>query len=184
MRSWLRALDLDGHDVLELAPGTGLWTTELLGAGASVTAVDAAPEMLEALRARCEGPGLTTLRADLFSWVPPRRFDAVVACFFMSHVPDERFASFLELVATAIGEQGRCFLLDGVREEASTARDHVLGDERSQTMQRRLDDGRSFEIVKVFRTDAELAAACARAGLEVTVRRTATYFQVVDGARA
>ncbi len=184
VRSWLLAADLAGHEVLELAPGTGLWTRELLGAGATVTAVDAAPEMLEALRRRCEGPRLTTVRADLFSWVPPRRFDAVVACFFMSHVPDERFASFLELVASAAVDHGRVFLLDGVREETSTARDHVLGDERSQIMQRRLDDGRTFEIVKVFRGDAELATACVRAGLDVEVRRTATYFQVADGRRA
>jgi len=183
VRSWLVALDLDGLEVLELAPGTGLWTRELLDAGASVTAVDAAPEMLEALRRRCEGPRLTTVLADLFTWAPTRRFDAVVACFFMSHVPDERFAAFLELVAGALGAGGRCFLLDGVREEASTARDHVLGSDRAQTMMRRLDDGRTYEIVKVFRGDAELFTACARAGLDVDVRRTATYFQVADGRR-
>ncbi len=184
VRSWLVAMDLDGLEVLELAPGTGLWTAELLAAGASVTAVDAAPEMLEALAARCGGPRLTTLRADLFTWAPTRQYDAVVACFFMSHVPDERFASFLSLVATALRDGGRLFLLDGVREDASTARDHVLGDERSQTMQRRLDDGRTFEIVKVFRGDAELVTTCAHAGLDVVVGRTATYFQVVDGRRA
>ncbi|HEV3329139.1 MAG TPA: methyltransferase domain-containing protein [Acidimicrobiales bacterium] len=183
VRSWLGALDLDGLEVLELAPGTGLWTAELLDAGASVTAVDAAPEMLEALRRRCAGPRLTTVLADLFSWAPARRFDAVVACFFMSHVPDERFAAFLELVAGAVGAGGRCFLLDGVREASSTARDHVLGAERAQTMQRRLDDGRTYEIVKVFRGDEELSSACARAGLDVDVRRTATYFQVADGRR-
>ncbi len=183
VRSWLVALDLDGLEVLELAPGTGLWTTELLGAGASVTAVDAAPEMLEALRRRCGGPRLTTVLADLFSWAPTRRFDAVVACFFMSHVPDERFATFLELVAGALGAGGQCFLLDGVREESSTARDHVLGAERAQTMQRKLDDGRTYEIVKVFRSDEELSTACARAGLDVDVRRTATYFQVAAGRR-
>ena len=183
VRSWLADLDLDGRDVLELAPGTGLWTVELLDAGASVTAVDAAPEMLEALRRRCEGPRLTTVLADLFSWAPARAYDAVVACFFMSHVPDARFDAFLEMLADAVAVGGRVFLLDGVREHASTARDHVLGDASSQTMERRLDDGRTFEIVKVFRGDEELAAACRRAGLDARVRRTTTYFQVVDGRR-
>jgi hypothetical protein len=51
-------------------------------------------------------------------------------------------------------------------------------------MQRRLDDGRTFEIVKVFRSDDELVSACAAAGLAVEVRRTATYFQVATGRRA
>jgi trans-aconitate methyltransferase len=160
-----------------------LWTIELLDAGASVTAVDGAPEMLEALQRRCDGHHLTTELADLFSWTPTRRYDAVVACFFMSHVPDERFVAFLELVASALRDGGWCFLLDGVREQSSTARDHVLPSEGSQTMQRRLDDGRTFEIVKVFRSDEELATACARVGLDVEVRRTATYFQVASSRR-
>jgi 2-polyprenyl-3-methyl-5-hydroxy-6-metoxy-1,4-benzoquinol methylase len=183
VRAWLRAFDLDGAEVLELAPGTGLWTIELLDAGASVTAVDGAPEMLEALHRRCDGRRLTTQLADLFCWAPSRRYDAVVACFFMSHVPDERFMAFLELVAGSLRDGGWCFLLDGVREPSSTARDHVLPDEASQTMQRRLDDGRTFEIVKVFRGDEELATACERAGLDVEVRRTATYFQVASSRR-
>jgi SAM-dependent methyltransferase len=181
VRGWLLALRLAHLDVLELAPGTGLWTEVLLDAGATVTAVDAAPEMLDALRRRCVGPRLTALRADLFHWSPPRRFDAAVACFFMSHVPDERFDTFLGLVASSLRPGGCAFLLDGLREATSTARDHVLGEDGAQTMLRRLDDGRTYEIVKVFRSDDELVSACARAGLDVEVRRTATYFHVVTG---
>ncbi|HEV3212196.1 MAG TPA: class I SAM-dependent methyltransferase [Acidimicrobiales bacterium] len=183
-RAALTAVGLAGRDVLELAPGTGLWTEALLAEGASVTAVDAAPEMLDALVRRCGGPGLVTVRTDLFAWRPPRHFDAVVACFFLSHVPDERLDGFLELVAAALGDDGRLFLLDSLREATSTARDHVLtGSARCQTTERRLDDGRTYEIVKVFRSDDELVAACARAGLCVEVRRTATYFQIVTGRR-
>jgi SAM-dependent methyltransferase len=183
VRSWLVELVLEHQDVLELAPGTGLWTQELLAAGATVTAVDAAPEMLDALRRRCTGSGLTVILADLFDWSPPRQFDVLVGCFFMSHVPDERFDAFLALVASSVRPRGRLFLLDGLREATSTARDHVLSSGRLQTMQRRLDDGRSYEIVKVFRDDDELISACARAGLDVEVRRTPSYFHVVEGRR-
>jgi demethylmenaquinone methyltransferase/2-methoxy-6-polyprenyl-1,4-benzoquinol methylase len=184
VRAWLNRIGLDGLDVLELAPGTGLWTEELLAAGATVTAVDAAPEMLDALRCRCARPGLETVLADLFEWRPPRRFDAVVSCFFMSHVPDARLGGFLELVASALVPAGRVFLLDSVREATSTALDHVLSGERSQTTRRRLDDGRTYEIVKVFRGDDELAAACAGARLAIEVWRTSTYFQVATGHRS
>ena len=184
VRRWLSAMELSGLDVCELAPGTGLWTEVLLAEGASsVTAVDAAPEMLDALRRRCAGPRLVTVKADLFDWTPPRRYDAVVACFFLSHVPDERLDAVLTLIASSAARDGRVFLLDSVREATSTARDHVLADDRRQTMQRRLDNGRTFEIVKVFRSDEELAAACVRAGLDVDVRRTATYFQVARHPR-
>jgi demethylmenaquinone methyltransferase/2-methoxy-6-polyprenyl-1,4-benzoquinol methylase len=183
VRGWLAALDLDGADVLELAPGTGLWTDRLLSLGASVTAVDGAPEMLAALSARAAGPRLTPVLANLFAWSPPRRFDAVVSCFFMSHVPDERFGGFCQLVADAACDGGAVFLLDGVREQSSTAVDHVLPHDGDQTMQRRLDDGRTFRIVKRFRDDDVLVDALGSAGLDVEVRRTTTFFQVAVGHR-
>lgn len=183
VRATLRALELEGSSVLELAAGTGLWTEHLLAAGASVTAVDAAPEMLSKLQDRVGTDRLTLVEADLFSWKPTARYDAVVSCFFMSHVPDERFDAFVELVSCSLEERGKVFLLDGLRDPTSTAVDHVLPGERSQTMERRLEDGRSFTIVKRFRGDVELASTCSRHGLDVEVRRTATYFQMVVGSR-
>src|SRR4051794_6593058 len=35
-----------GGDVLELAPGTGIWTERIAGRATTVTAVDASPEMI------------------------------------------------------------------------------------------------------------------------------------------
>jgi demethylmenaquinone methyltransferase/2-methoxy-6-polyprenyl-1,4-benzoquinol methylase len=181
VRLVLGAIGLAGLDVLELAPGTGIWTAELLAAGAAVTAVDAAPEMLGNLHERLAGPGLTTVLADLFAWEPPRRFDAVVSCFFMSHVPDELFDTFMALLADASKRGARIFLLDGLAEPTSTAEDHVLPSQGVQTMTRRLDDGRTFEIVKRFRADEEIRSAAQRHGLSVEVLTTPTYFQMVVG---
>ncbi len=181
VRTMLDALGLTDRDVLELAPGTGIWTAALLAAGASVTAVDAAPEMLTMLRDRLGSPMLTTVLADLFVWEPPRRFDAVVSCFFMSHVPDERFDGFCALLAAASRPGATIFLLDGLAEPTSTAHDHVLPAQGDQTMTRRLDDGRTFEIVKRFRSGEEIRAVALRHGLSVEVVTTPTYFQVVLG---
>jgi 2-polyprenyl-3-methyl-5-hydroxy-6-metoxy-1,4-benzoquinol methylase len=183
VRGWLASLELRDLDVLELASGTGLWTEQLLASGASVTAVDAAPEMLAQLTARVDATRLRCIQADLFDWSPDRRYDAVVSCFFMSHVPDERFDAFLGLVHRSLVPGGRVFLLDGLREPTSAAKDHVLPDDGSQTMRRRLNDGREFTIVKRFRGDAELTSSCAARDLDVAVLRTTTYFQVVLGAR-
>jgi demethylmenaquinone methyltransferase/2-methoxy-6-polyprenyl-1,4-benzoquinol methylase len=184
VRQWLDALDLDGKDVLELAAGTGIWTAELVARGASVTVVDAAPEMLEQLRRRVGDAQVETIEANLFTWQPTREFDAVVSCFFTSHVPDERFDGFVELLVSTVRQGGQLFIVDSARSELSTAVDHALPDDQDQTMARKLDDGRTFVIVKRFRTDGELAAACERHGLHVEVRRTPNFFQVVTGARA
>jgi demethylmenaquinone methyltransferase/2-methoxy-6-polyprenyl-1,4-benzoquinol methylase len=183
LRRWLALCELSGKDVLELAVGTGIWTAELLALGASVTAVDAAPEMLEELRRRVPEAVMTTVQVDLFTRHPPRKFDAVVSCFFMSHVPDERFDGFLDLLATSVRSGGSVFLLDSARHELSTAIDHTLPDAADQTMTRRLASGREFTIVKRFRTDEELASACGCHGLRVDVRRTPNYFQVAVGTR-
>ena len=94
-------MPLDGLQVLEFAAGTGVWTEALAANGATVTAVDASPEMLERNRARL-GPLTARVRyvqADVFSWRPDRSFDAVVFCFWISHVPVERLDSFLRNVA-------------------------------------------------------------------------------------
>lgn len=184
VRRWLAALELEGKDVLELAPGTGIWTEVLVALGASVTAVDGAPEMLEQLRRRIPEGRIATFQADLFSWRAPRRFDAVVSCFFMSHVPDERFERFVELLAASTRPGGLVFLLDSARNELSTANDHRLPSDDAQTMTRRLADGREFTIVKRFRTDEEVVSACARHGIRVTVRQTSNYFQVAAGEHA
>lgn len=182
VRLWLKSLDLAGRSVLELAPGTGLWTRHLVEVGAEVTAVDAAPEMLEQLQQRLGGDRLTCIEADLFEWSSPRRYDAVVSCFFVSHIPDERLDGFLTLVHDALVPSGKVFLLDGLRTETSTASNHVLPEHGNQTMRRVLDDGRAFTIVKRFRTDDELRAACTSSGLEASIRRTETYFQAAIGS--
>jgi SAM-dependent methyltransferase len=48
------ALEAGGFvgDVLELAPGTGIWTERLVRTATTVTAVDASPEMIEINRAK------------------------------------------------------------------------------------------------------------------------------------
>ena len=183
VRAAIAGLDLAGRRVLELASGTGLWTEVLLALGAQVTVVDAAPEMLDALRARV-GDAVDVVVADLFTWVPMGRYDAVVSCFFMSHVPDERFDRFAWLVDAAMDVGGVVFLLDALREPTSTAADHELPGAGDQTMRRRLDDGSEFTIVKRFRDDATLVAAFAGHGIDLTVARTDHYFQFASGRRA
>lgn len=68
-------------DVLELACGTGQWTTLLAARARSVTAVDAAAEVLALARARTASPTVQFLQADLFEWQPSRRYDTVFFAF-------------------------------------------------------------------------------------------------------
>ena len=82
-------------EVLELACGPGSWTPRLLHYAASVTAVDASPEMLALAHERVgDDDRVRFVCADLFTWRPERRYDVVFFGFWLSHVPLERFAAF------------------------------------------------------------------------------------------
>ena len=73
----LDAFGPDGH-VLELACGPGTWTPRLVRDAASVTAIDAAPEMLALARERVgDDDRARFVLADLFAWRPEQRYDVV-----------------------------------------------------------------------------------------------------------
>jgi hypothetical protein len=59
-------------------------------------------------------------------------------------------------VEKALKPQGRVFFIDSRFEQTSTARNHVLDDPRDTVIKRRLNDGREFNIVKVFYENKEL----------------------------
>jgi demethylmenaquinone methyltransferase/2-methoxy-6-polyprenyl-1,4-benzoquinol methylase len=180
----LASVPLDGADVLELAPGTGIWTEQLVERAARLTAVDASAEMIGENRRRLgdRAERVAYELADLFHWAPHRTWDAVVFCFWISHVPDEQLDGFLERVAEMLEHNGAVFFLDGQKEPSSTAVDHELPD-GDEVMLRRLDDGREFRVVKNFWSSAELEARCERAGLAVSVHETPMFFQYGIGRR-
>ena len=163
-------------DVLELAPGTGIWTERLLKTAATLTAIDASPEMIAINSSRVDSKRVSYRVADLFTWQPERAYDGVFFGFWISHVPLERLDAFLHLLATALRPGGKLFFVDGRREPLSTAVDHQLPGEGQQRMVRKLNDGRSFEIVKNFYNPTKLAARFTAHDLDVMVKETATYF--------
>lgn len=177
-----------GGDVLELAPGTGIWTERLLRTAATVTAVDASPEMVAINRARVGEVGEGRVRyvlADLFAWRPERAYDGVCFGFWLSHVPRERLDAFLGTVAAALEPGGTVFFVDNHSGAEPTARspDQHRPEAGAQLMTRRLNDGREYRIVKNFYEPALLEERCAAAGLDVAVRETATSFLYGTGHR-
>jgi ubiquinone/menaquinone biosynthesis C-methylase UbiE len=131
--------------VLELACGPGVWTSQLLRHATDVTAVDASPEMLAIAAARVGDDRVRFIQADLFTWVPDRRYDVVFFGFWLSHVPPGRFESFWTLVAACLKEDGRVFFAD----DAYRTPGELIEGPSSSTIRRQLEDGTSYRIVKV-----------------------------------
>jgi SAM-dependent methyltransferase len=167
-------------DVLELACGPGAWTERLLRTAASVTAVDAAPELLNRACASVDdAANVRFVEADVFSWRPERRYDAVCFGFWISHVPDDRFESFWAMVDEALTRDGEVFFFD---DNDRPNAELVYGPE-SQVVQRRLGDGRSFDVVKMPWEATALEDRLRRLGWDITVTPTAGPFYWAAGTR-
>jgi SAM-dependent methyltransferase len=155
-------------DVLELACGTGQWTAMLAARAHSVTAVDAADEVLAIARARTASPSVQFIQADLFEWQPPRSYDTVFFAFWLSHVPPARLPDFWNTVAAAVAPGGRAIFIDDGPSVA--AEEEVLADQPVPAALRRLDDGSQYRIVKVFHDVQTLTDDLTALGWSVRIR--------------
>lgn len=170
--------------VLELACGTGWWTEQLVRWAGELTAVDASAEVLELNRRRVGDARVRRVQADLFAWTPDGAYDVVFFSFWLSHVPPERFDAFWAMVRGALAPGGRVFLVDSLRTELSTATDHRLSAEGDVVLERKLNDGRSFSIYKVFYGPDELRAKLHALGWRASVRGTESFFLYGEAAPA
>jgi demethylmenaquinone methyltransferase/2-methoxy-6-polyprenyl-1,4-benzoquinol methylase len=166
-------------DVVELACGPGMFTAELARRARSVTAVDASPRMLERNRREVRTANVTYIEADLFSWAPDRVYDAVFFGFWLSHVPTVRFAQFWALVATCIGGDGQVAFVDEDDRAASSDEIKVVDD--TPAASRRLSDGRSFDIVKLYWAPDDLERHLRELGWDIDVRPVGATFLYGSG---
>jgi 2-polyprenyl-3-methyl-5-hydroxy-6-metoxy-1,4-benzoquinol methylase len=162
--------------LLELACGTGLFTRHLAPRVPRITAIDASHEVLAINRGRVAEANVEYIQADLFSWRPATRYDAVFFSFWLSHVPDGRFAAFWDIVAAALAPRGAAYLIDSAFDPTSTAKDHVLPERDAGVVTRRLNDGREFRIVKIFREPQALTARLDAMGWSAKLTQTPSYF--------
>ena len=161
-------------DVLELACGTGIWTRRLAASAARLTAVDASPEALALNRSRATSANVTYLEANLFHWAPSATYDFVFFGFWLSHVPSPQFEEFWRLVRTALRPSGKVFFVDSLANSEGTALDQGLG--TNGIVERHLNDGRTFRVVKVFHDAQSLTARLAHLGWSAQVRTTPNFF--------
>lgn len=170
--------------VLELACGTGLWTERLLPHADALTAIDVSPEMIALNAARLGGGGARYVQADLFAWEPDGVYDVVFFSFWLSHVPPGRFDGFWKKVASALAPNGRVFLVDSRREPESTAANHVLSAPDAPTQVRKLNDGRVFDVFKIYYEPQALSHRLAQLGWRIAAQVTERFFLYASGSRA
>ena len=154
--------------VLEIACGTGLWTAALADLADSVLAIDVAPEVLAIARARVPSANVSFEVADIFSWEPGSRFDVVFFSAWLSHVPTNRFDQFWHSLRGLLAEGGHVSFIDEHVDECEKEA-YVVGED--EIVERRLNDGSTFRVIKNFVDPDELELRLRRLGWECTILR-------------
>lgn len=154
--------------VLEIACGTGLWTGALARWADTVTAIDAAPEMVAIARDRARLANASFEVADVFSWDPGTRFDVIFFSAWLSHVPTSRFGQFWQLLRNLLAGNGRVLFIDEHIDERGKET-YVAG--RDEVVERQLRDGSTFRVIKNFVDPQELELRLRRLGWDCAIRR-------------
>ncbi|MER7724676.1 class I SAM-dependent methyltransferase [Streptomyces sp. NPDC096323] len=163
-------------DVLELACGTGQWTHLLSGRSRSLTAVDAAPEMLAIAKSRLEGSTTRFIEADIFSQISDRQYDTVFFAFWLSHVPPAYLEPFWKALRKALKPGGCVVFLDDSRAKAEI--EQTIEGRAVPTVRRRLSDGSQHLTVKVLYDAGGLTKRLDALGWESHVEQVDRYHYI------
>lgn len=144
-----------GHDVLEVACGSGYWTQVVGGVARSVLATDVNPEMITLARKRCRNlPQVRFHVSDAFSLQGiPGKFTAAFGIWWWSHIPSREIKTFLTALHGKLIPGALVLFTDQLPYQGPDRRVDADGNILES---RSLPDGRIFEVVKNFPTETEL----------------------------
>jgi demethylmenaquinone methyltransferase/2-methoxy-6-polyprenyl-1,4-benzoquinol methylase len=149
---------LKGRRVLEVACGTGYWTEPVGQVAELMLATDISPEVLSIARRRCGGvPCVRFMEADAYTLAGVQgEFTAAFAAFWWSHVPKSRIPAFLSVLHSKLPSDALVVLADNLFVPGSSTPISRSDQEGNTHQQRRLADGRSYEVLKNFPDEAEI----------------------------
>jgi len=98
--------------------------------------------------------------------------------FWLSHVPPDLLYRFLERICRAVRPRGHLLLID----QCDDLRDGPVPDREGICERRRVTDGRTFTIVKVYYHPGMLARRLTQAGFDARAHWFGgSFFYVVGG---
>jgi SAM-dependent methyltransferase len=167
-----------GRHVLEVAAGTGWWTSVLADTAASVTATDVNDANLDVARARRVWPATVDFAvADALALQSVRGdFDAAFAGFFWSHVPVAKIDAFLRNLMLRLLPGSLVVFVDN-RLVPGSVHPVARRDEHGNTYQhRRMSDGSAWDVLKNFPEPDELRARLRKFGPSAEVEELDNYW--------
>jgi SAM-dependent methyltransferase len=144
--------------VLEIACGTGYWTTVIAGTAASVLACDLAEESMQIARAKpYPRKNVSFFHEDAYRLGDRLGVsNGAYAGFWWSHIPRQRIAEFLESLHRRLASGARVLFMDNAYAEGSSTPIAEMDAQGNTYQMRRLADGSALRVLKNFPSAGEL----------------------------
>ncbi len=160
---------LAGHDVLEIACGTGYWTQPVSHAAKSILATDINDEVLQIARAKKYHCEVSFQQADIFNLgaLSENNFTAGMAMHWWSHLRKSEIKKFLDGYHKVFRPGALLIFMDnGFVAGSSTPISRTDGEGNTYQL-RRLQDGTEHEVLKNFPSETELKNILAGSATEI-----------------
>ena len=146
------------RDVLDIACGTGYWTTRMSATAKSIVAADISPEMIAEAKAKQYNCSTEFVCCDL-ARLPfaEKSFDLLTLGFWFSHQPRQHFVDLFDKLLPLIKGDGLIWMIDNNPPAEGPAHESAGSDEYGNNFKtRRLDNGTEYVILKNYFAKDEL----------------------------
>lgn len=166
-----------GLRVLEVACGTGYWTTDIAATAAHVLATDLNPDVLAMARARAlPAEKVDFALANAFALDTAGDFNSAFAGFWWSHVGREKQMAFLTQLRGQLAPQSQIVFIDNIYVEGRSTPIARTDAEGNTYQIRRLPNGERHEIMKNFPTDSTLRKRLGGHLKDIRIERVEHYW--------
>ena len=159
---------LAGHDVFEIACGTGYWTQIVSQTANSITATDINEEVLQNARAKKYGCEVCFQKVDAFHLsFPQNNFTAGLAAAWWSHLRKSEIRSFLSQFHRQFSPGSLTVFMDNKFVPGSNTSISRMDDEGNTYQVRKLENGNKYEVLKNFPDENEAKRILADLAVEI-----------------
>ena len=174
----LCAQSLAGHNVLEIACGTGYWTQPVSQTAKSIVATDINDEVLQIARAKKYHCEVSFQQADVFNLgsLAENNFTAGMAMHWWSHLRKSELQKFLDGYHRVFRPGALLIFMDNRFVTGSSTPISRTDGEGNTYQLRRLQDGTEHEVVKNFPSESEMKNILADSATEIHWRELPYYW--------
>ena len=146
---------LNGRDILEIACGTGFWTSFLASVAKSVTAVDINPGMISIAEEKCRlNQNVEIIKDDCFELEKVnKKFNGLFHHFWWSHIPNNLTNTFINLTHSKLKKNSIVVMADNVVHSKYKL---FFDNDGNRIEIRGLPNGKEYHVIKNLPTKDEL----------------------------